>query len=136
MATVRISSDIGHPGRVEWCGAPRISRERQIDRAIPLPEEAFTRIEQGITDGCIEGVVSLTDHSHVWWFLDGAVDPPGKPRAHTVAEMEGKPPVRKITPDVKLDFGTTPTGKIESHSVGADTGEWVLEELPESKEKD
>jgi hypothetical protein len=135
MATVRISSDIGHPGKVEWCGAPKISASRQIARTIDLPEEAFTKIEQGITDGCCEGIVSLADQSRVWWFLDGHVDPPGRRRAHTVADEQESPPKRKVAPEVQIDFATTPSGKIETNPA-ADTDEWELGEMQEAKEKD
>lgn len=125
MATVRISSDVGHPGKAEWRGAPRISASRKIDRTIPLPEEAFTKIEQGITDGCCEGIISLSDHSRVWWFLDGHVDPPGTRRPRTVAEE--REANRVIAPAVQMDFATSASGKIE-HRDAADTGEWQVSE--------
>lgn len=70
MATVRISSDWGHPKRMEWCGAPTVDMSNHIDRSVDIPEDAYRRIESGIVQGYGEGVVFLDDGSRFEWFLD------------------------------------------------------------------
>ena len=70
MPSVRITSDWGHPGQMEWAGAPPISKRGRIKRSIDIPEEAFTAIEAAIKKGSIEGNVYLKDHSRFNWFLD------------------------------------------------------------------
>jgi hypothetical protein len=55
---------------MEWAGAPNIDKGNRIERSLPIPEEAYQRIESAITAGHIEGDVYLEDRSRFHWFLD------------------------------------------------------------------
>jgi hypothetical protein len=70
MPTVRITTDRGHPDRLEWAGAPPIDTRNHLERSLDIPEEAYGRIESAITEGHIEGDVYLRDGSRIHWFLD------------------------------------------------------------------
>jgi hypothetical protein len=70
MPSVRISTDWGHANRMEWLGAPKISKENRIERSIDIPEETYMRIESAIAAGHIEGDVHLPDLSRFHWFVD------------------------------------------------------------------
>ena len=70
MPSVRISTDWGHSDRMEWAGAPNIDKGNRIERSLPIPEEAYQRIESAIAAGHIEGNIYLEDRSRFHWFLD------------------------------------------------------------------
>jgi hypothetical protein len=70
MPTVRITTDWGHAGRMEWAGAPRIGPDNQIERSIDIPEEAYARIESAIGGGHLEGEIHLKTGNRFHWFLD------------------------------------------------------------------
>jgi hypothetical protein len=70
MPNVRIMSDWGHAGRMEWAGAPLIDARNRIERSVAIPEEAYERIESGIAAGHIEGEIYLKNGSRFKWFLD------------------------------------------------------------------
>ena len=70
MPSVRITTDWGHAGRMEWAGAPNIDAANRIERSVDIPEEAFKRIEAAIAGGHIEGEIRLQNASRFHWFLD------------------------------------------------------------------
>jgi hypothetical protein len=71
MATVRISGNSrSNIHKLEWLGAPAIDSFNHIERTIELPEAAYKRIEEGIVQGCIEGVIVQDDGRRFEWFLD------------------------------------------------------------------
>jgi hypothetical protein len=57
MATVRISSNWGHPNKIAWCGAPAINEGNHIERSLRIPKAAYQRIEAAIGQGYLEGSV-------------------------------------------------------------------------------
>ena len=70
MPNVRITSDWGHAGRMEWAGAPAIDAENRIERSVAIPEEAYERIESAMAAGHGEGEIYLKNGSRFKWFLD------------------------------------------------------------------
>jgi nucleotide-binding universal stress UspA family protein len=88
VTTVRITGNARNPNREEWVGAPTVDQQGHIDRSVALPEEAFLAMERGIRRGGIEGVVQLSNGSHLNWFVDrpwgtsATVKTPKKPVPH------------------------------------------------------
>jgi len=70
MASVRITTDWGHAGQMEWAGAPDIDAENHVERTLDIPEEAYQRLETAVAGGHLEGDFFLKDGSRFHWFLD------------------------------------------------------------------
>jgi len=70
MPNVRISTDWQHPGDMQWSGAPLVDADNHVERSLPIPEEAYQRIEAAIAGGHLEGDIFLKDRSRFHWFLD------------------------------------------------------------------
>jgi hypothetical protein len=71
MPSVHIATNRGHMARMVVAGAPALDRQGRLERSIPLPEEAFQKIEAALAQGFQEGMLFLTDDgSRLDWYLD------------------------------------------------------------------
>jgi hypothetical protein len=130
MTTVRISSNWGHPDRVEWCGAPALAADNHIERSTDLPEEAYEKIEAGIGHGYVEGTVFLDDGSKVCWYLDGRrAVPQNRLASPQPAVAETKPVRRPAEAGPMVDVAGRP-GPGQAMAPGDFESGFVLAEFP------